>query len=476
MLMGALICFGPTAQALTLAPLNQVIFSEVLLGTSSSSSQEFIEIYNPTATDLDLAGWHVQYVSATKTDWSSLTRNIALTGTLKAGDYYLLASSGYLSDKANLSYSSTLSQAGGHLRILDINNATQDQIGWGNAVMPLGVAAAAPVAGSSLARLTNESGYNLSLDNATDFSATLSPTPGADNVITEPAPADDPSTTDPGTTLGGLGGGTSTPPVTVVYPVVQISELLPNPASPQIDSQDEFVELYNPNSEDVDLTGYTITTGLKGTYRLAIKGIIIPAAGYATFYSGSTPLSLSNTAGKAQLFAPNGNLLDETSAYDTAQPGQSWIFNNGSWVWSVSPTPNSENTYSAPPAGVVKAISAKTPSTKIVKVKSMARKVAKAPKKKAMKATKPLANATPAPKTTKVHPVVLASVGSTALIYAMYEYRNDLANNIYRARRYRETRGSFWPAYSAALNSRAARRFGRWQNNFRSRLGAWFRK
>src|SRR4051794_28930546 len=95
-----------SAKAATPVPLNEVIFSEVFPGNPSpNAGQEFIELYNNSDTDINLASWHVQYTSATKTDWSSPSRNVTLTGVIQAGDYYLLASTGYLADKSNLSFS-----------------------------------------------------------------------------------------------------------------------------------------------------------------------------------------------------------------------------------------------------------------------------------------------------------------------------------------------------------------------------------
>lgn len=463
MLFGVIILM-PKDAAASVLPLNQVILSEILTGTSTSASQEFIEIYNNTDKDIDLTGWHIQYTSATKTDWASPSRNISLTGIIKTKAYYLLTSTAYLTSKANLSYSATLSQTGGHLRIVDKLSNTQDQLGWGNAAMPLGIAVEAPAAGSSLARLTNASGYNLTQDNSTDYAATLSPTPLGDNLITLP-PSED-TGSDSSATSPAIGGTGSTPPVKIDYPVIQISELLPNPVSPQTDSNDEFIELYNPNDFDVVLAGYTITTGLNSTYKYAIKALTIAAGGYQIFTSGSTNLSLSNTAGKAQLLAPDGSLVDQTEPYVSAPAGQSWIVSNGVWQWTTNPTPNSDNILSVP---VVKAASAKKAATKIFNPKVSKVKAAKKIKPKTVKANKPLATASP-PTQTKLHPVVLAGVGSSALIYAMYEYRTDLAGNIYKLRRNREAWTAVWGSNFVTGFAGAKSRLGRWQDYLRAWL------
>jgi hypothetical protein len=467
-----LVTYG--AKAAAPAPLNQVIFSEIFPGNPSpGAGQEFIELYNNANVDIELTGWHVQYTSAAKTDWTSTSRNITLSGMIKAGGYYLLASTGYLTDKSDLSFSAVLSQTGGHLRILDKSSNLEDQIGWGNAAMPLGMAVAAPDPGSSIARDTSASGYNLTADNSTDFADSLTPTPKADNIITSPPEETDPAgnTADPIVS--------STPPVTTEYAQIQLSELLPNPASPQTDENDEYVELYNPNSFDVDLTGYTITTGLNSTYKYNVKEATIKAGGYSLFYSKDTNLTLSNTSGKAALLDPSGKLLDETGVYSDATPGAAWILNQGFWTWTGTSTPLADNVFT-PLASVTSLALAKAKTPKTTKAKAAAAK--KAPKVKAAKATKAkkpkkskktaaaVASTAPPVQPTKIHPAVLAGVGGAALLYGLYEYRTDVANSLYRFRRYRAAGGITWPSFVSATADRAARGFGRRKDNFR----AWF--
>jgi hypothetical protein len=467
-----------SAKASEPVPLNQIIFSEVFPGNPSpNAGQEFIELYNNSDADVDLAGWHVQYTSATKTDWSSPSRNITLTGIVKTGDYYLLASAGYIADKSNLSFSATLSQTGGHLRILDKSGNLQDQIGWGNAAMPLGVAVTAPDPGSSISRDTSADGFNLTEDNSTDFADSLTPSPGADNIITVPAVEPDQISdgSDPSVS--------STPPVTTEYAQIQISELLPNPASPQTDAQDEYIELYNPTTFDVDLTGYILTTGLNSTYKYNIQNQTIMAGGYIVLYSKDTNLTLSNTAGKATLLDPDGKLLDETAAYSDAAPGVAWIFNQGQWVWTASSTPGADNVFTPAITTSLTLAKAKTPKTtkakataakKAPKVKAAKTVKAKKPKKKKIAAA---ATTQPPPKQpAKLHPAVLAGVGSAAVLYGLYEYRADVANSLYRFRRYRAGGGVAWPSSVSTAADRVARRLGRRKNNLRSWFGARVRQ
>ncbi|MEO6949426.1 MAG: lamin tail domain-containing protein, partial [Ginsengibacter sp.] len=67
----------------------QVVINEVYGGGGNSGATykyDFIELYNNGASDVSLAGWSVQYASKTGTSWGVT----ALSGTIKAGGYYLI--------------------------------------------------------------------------------------------------------------------------------------------------------------------------------------------------------------------------------------------------------------------------------------------------------------------------------------------------------------------------------------------------
>ncbi|MFC8921132.1 ExeM/NucH family extracellular endonuclease [Cellulosimicrobium sp. NPDC057127] len=69
-----------------------VVINEAYLSGGSANAPfttKFVELYNPTAADVALDGWSVQYRSATGTGASNGT--VALSGTIEAGGYYLVA-------------------------------------------------------------------------------------------------------------------------------------------------------------------------------------------------------------------------------------------------------------------------------------------------------------------------------------------------------------------------------------------------
>ena len=428
-----------------------VLISEVQTGSVESASQEFIELYNPNEQSVDLTDWKLQYVSATATNWDKPSRSVALSGNLEAKSFYLISSSGYLSDTAQASFASGLSQTGGHLRLINGIGELQDLLGWGTAVMPAIAAAEAAGAGESMARNTDQEEQLNTGNNAEDFSVTLSPTPGAANVITTPQA--DTSVNRPAEALA-----TENEAETKTYAYVEISELLPNPASPQVDAEDEFIELYNPNAFAVDLTGYILKTGLNDTYKHVFENTSLPAGQYLAVYSRDSSLTLSNTAGRARLFAPDDALIDETAVYDKAGDNQAWIFAEGSWQWTAAPTPGIGKVLSVLPAATTK----KPALAKPAKAKKTTAKKTAAKKTRASAASRAGGGAVtadqqepPSASAAKVHPFALAAVAVGAVLYACYEYRHDLANRLHRLRTNRSNRRAAGQIAAPASRHRA---------------------
>ncbi|HEX7963313.1 MAG TPA: lamin tail domain-containing protein [Candidatus Saccharimonadales bacterium] len=336
-------------------------------------------------------------------------------------------------------------------------------------------------AGTSMQRLIDP-GSHLPVDtgvDGTDFAVGTTPSPGADNNMIAaasppvstapqtPLPADgcDPnppvvpgSGTDdtgntgddppPGDNSGGGDQTPTTPGTNQGLAPPQLTELLPNPASPQTDAQDEFIELYNPNDAPFDLSGYLLEAGTSTVHSYTFPpGSVLAPGSYAAFLPDATGLSLSNGGGQVRLKDPLGEVQSETSVYGAAKDGQAWAFTGAGWQWTITPTPGAANILAAPPAAVVKA--AKTTTTAAPK-KPAAPKTAKAPKAKTTKAKtkakKPPAAPTqqlaiaPAAKQSPLHPAILAGIGVIAVLYGAYEYRHDVANYLYRLRSNRAAR------------------------------------
>ena len=86
----AVLAAGLTPVAPANAASTGLVISEVYGSANvapASYGNDFIELYNPTATDIPVDGWSVQYKSAAGTGAFQVT---ALTGTVKAGGHYLV--------------------------------------------------------------------------------------------------------------------------------------------------------------------------------------------------------------------------------------------------------------------------------------------------------------------------------------------------------------------------------------------------
>ena len=418
-----------------------LFITEVQTNSGNAGSQEFIELYNNTDNLINIAdaNWKIQYFSSTKVmqpdfNWNTTapTGEISLTGTIQPHDYFVLATYQPNNVVPDQIYdNSHLSDTAGGVQLVTVNNSavtTYDHVGWSNADAPPHDLYATPPAGGSLQRQTDEEGsYIDAAGNLGRFVPSNTATPK--EAWQAPPPENDP-------VIPGLGQAEDEVPIIDQPDTLRLTELLPNPASPATDANDEYIEIYNESSVSIDLRGFTIQTGKTFAYSYTIpEGTLEPHA-YQIFTSSDTPLSLANSGGQARLLNPTGQVVDETLVYGEAAEGQAWALFNNDWQWTTTPTPGYENILSVPATAT----------------KAAAKKPA-APKKKAVnsKASAKKSNGTinaqtgdnkPAEtdQSPAIHPLVLAGVGGGALLYGAYEYRTDLANRYYQLKRYRETR------------------------------------
>lgn len=84
-----LLIFFVSIAKLTIAQTNHIVISEVYGGGGNSGAtytHDFIELYNPTSSAVNLSGWAIQYISATGSTW--VKKN--LTGTIPSHGFYLI--------------------------------------------------------------------------------------------------------------------------------------------------------------------------------------------------------------------------------------------------------------------------------------------------------------------------------------------------------------------------------------------------
>ncbi len=305
----------------------------------------------------------------------------------------------------SFSYVGGISGTAGHIRLLDSTKTEIDKLAWGTtAVHPETAAASVPAGGKSLLRKTTSPGKLQDTDaNNSDFSVV---TPalhtsglyeittiidvcpninGAQTTIPSGLIIDvngncvSPPPVDVCPNIGGLqtdvpsgflhdthgdcqhdvclnieGLQTTIPtgdesldginctPIPLVSDRIDLTELLPNPAGS--DTGNEFIELYNPNSHEVNITGYVLWVGPNFDKSYAVPdGTVLQPGQYVSFNNAILPFTLVNTSSRAKLIAAAGNVVSEVPLYTDPLDGESWASIDGFWQFTNQPTPAAAN-------------------------------------------------------------------------------------------------------------------------------------
>lgn len=422
----------------------QIVIAQVKI---TSSNGQFITLYNNTNSVLDLSTIQLQYFNSYDLLKATSGKLISLTGKVPARGYAVV-DDGPIQACYQMTVNSVslgLSSTAGFVQVSHFFGTTSpqvvsildDYVGWSKTAAA-GAQTLPSSSGAFLQRQVPGGGM--------DYSKVGIPGAGTWTAVNQPdgsAPCDSSSTA--GIASGGNKLSNSTTPVPFSTAVVeaastmaipssdaglaapQISEVLPNPAPPVTDADGEFIELYNSNSSAFDLSGFSLQTGTTSLHKYTFpEGTKLEAHEFKAFYSSDTGLSLSNSDGQVKLLEPGGNSLGQTDEYTGAKDGYAWVTADGLWQWTTSPTPNAKNVITSPPPG-----------------KKLSKSSAGSKKKSAtgLALGSSSSNSPPAsPPAGSLHPAILAGIGGLAVVYALYEYRHDLANQLYRFRRYREAR------------------------------------
>jgi hypothetical protein len=414
----------------------------------TSSNGQFITLYNNSDSSVDLSTVQLQYfnnfdlLKATSGKLISLSGKVPAHGFVVASDGPIQACYQMVVDSVSLGLSSTA----GFVQVAhfpgtstpQVVSILDDYIGWSKTVA---------IGAQTLPTSTSAFLQRKAPDGSQNYGGIVIPGTGSWAGVQQPDGSVACSPSAAGVASGGTGLGTSTAPVPytlitssaslssipsddIGLSAPQISEVLPNPASPKTDANDEFIELYNSNDKAFDLSGFILQVGTTTVHKYTFpEGTMIEPHQFSAFYSSDTSLSLSNSDGQVKFLDPGGNLLSQTDEYFTAKDNYAWVNKDGLWQWTTTPTPGAVNAINSPPASKNSSTTAKATSKKSVKGA------------KTSKSTTSSASAFPSsPSSVKMHPLILAGVGAAALLYAGYEYRHDLANFFYKFRRNRETR------------------------------------
>jgi hypothetical protein len=322
-------------------PATSVVISEFRFRGDGAGNDEFVELYNPTSSPIDISGWLIRGSNNAGTTGTRAT--IPLLTILQPGQYYLIAHTGYSGPtSADLTYVTGITDDGGVAITLSDTTTIIDQVG-------LSAGSAYKEGTNQIALTTNvDRGYERYIggingncqDDANNFPDFVLINPSnpqnSSTIILCGTPTETPSPTHTST-------NTFTPTTTFTPTNTPIFSLTPSltPAPGQViisevawagtraSPDDEWIELYNTRPWPIDLTGWRLVN-INGTVDILLNGTI-PANGFFLLERGSNQTvsnvtanqiytgALADTNDLLRLRKPDGTIIDTANA------------NSGSW-------------------------------------------------------------------------------------------------------------------------------------------------
>ncbi|MBU4374902.1 lamin tail domain-containing protein [Patescibacteria group bacterium] len=314
---------------ITTNKLGDIVINE-FVSDPADEDVEWIELYNTTNKEIDLAGWIIEEGGEAKTTLEGII------GSSNESKFFVIEKpKGNLNNKGDI------------IILRNASGTLIDQVVYGN-WDDGNVNNNAPAASDPYSAARKFDGQN-SFNNANDFVVTVAPTQGASNIIIEGVEDEEGLRAEKGN-----------------YDYsddIVISEIFPNPEGS--DNETEFIELFNSGNRDVDLTGWMLGDLTSKKYEVGSKNlgdenknnsVVIKAGGYLTVYRSESKIALNNGGDNVKLFRPLEDVVFQVVDYDKAVENWSYNLNyefprsagqvgimNYEYLWSETVTPGEEN-------------------------------------------------------------------------------------------------------------------------------------
>lgn len=126
---------------------------------------------------------------------------------------------------------------------------------------------------------------------------------------------------------------------------IKISELLPNPSGEE--EKEEFIEIFNEDGKDIDLSGWTIEDK-SGNFYIFPK-TLIGAREYLVIYRSVFRFALNNTGEEIiTLKDANGEEAEKVAYAESAKENYSYAYDDGKFQWTSTATPGKMNVITRP--------------------------------------------------------------------------------------------------------------------------------
>ena len=369
-----------TTQSLASALSDSVVVYQIQTAgaVSGTASRELILLLNTASEAVNVTDWCIEYSSAS--DSSGFKKCITTSEAgiqlwLEPGGVVSFASNEFLVENqsfvADVVFTAGMAASGGHLRLFDAQDTEVDRVGWGSAINPETSATIAHNSGEVISRTTDSVVIDTD-NNSIDFQSRpvlQSVTSGLFEVevpvdvcpnieeLQEDVPEgylldDDmdcildvcPNLDELQATIPDdhdLKDGLC---VERVYEerVILITEVYPN--APSYDTGNEFIELYNPHGDSIDITGYKIEVGPSFTKHYVIDSLVIPTQSFIALSDSLTGIVLPNASGVAlRLRNAAGEIVSQVPQYSELSDDSSWSLYEDTWIVTNQPTRASTN-------------------------------------------------------------------------------------------------------------------------------------
>ena len=289
-----------------------------ILISKISQDKKYVEIYNPTNQNVNLAGWKIEYYtgSGVKTVGKIFKDEVIL-----ANGFLVLSNDKMLAGVIKFDNNLGLAQNDGSVVLSRSDGSVSDTVGWGSNSKSAG----SPIKGGVkiVWRCFIDGNIIDSKNNFTDFLSSK----GSDNQ--EIVPYSRPNCKSPESKH-------ESPKELNKCESLKLSEIASN-----VDEQ--FIEIINSGEKTVITTGCKLTVGDSGV-RENIGNIELKPGEFLTIKIKNTKLKLPKTKGKVYLLDEAGSKID-AAEYSSMPKGASWSLVDDEWIKTFAITEGAANIF-----------------------------------------------------------------------------------------------------------------------------------
>mgnify|MGYP002751646230 CR=1 FL=1 len=302
----------PTSQP---APTTDEALEKVapLLISKVSPDKKYIELYNPTDSNVKLAGWKIEHYKAdVKTGGKEFKDEVIF-----ANDFLVISNDPALTKAVKFDKVPSMIQGEGSVVLSRADGSVADTVGWGEAKKFLGTSVASGV--KTIWRCFAGGLIVDSKNNLADFSLNKT------NKNQEVSPYERPQCKDP----------------ELQKPLNKCEGLKLNEVASHVD--EPFIELVNVSDKAITTAGCKLETSSNNSQEVLGDIELKPGELWAVKVK-HTKLKLPKMKGKVYLLDEFGAEINAT-AYDKIAKGASWSLLDGEWVQTFAVTEGASNVF-----------------------------------------------------------------------------------------------------------------------------------